>query len=71
MTVNAAFGRWYDEHGQHLDEHENLMPRLARLLTSLGKDKFLSKSLFDLTYPCSCEMVEASRRHGHVDTARS
>jgi PAS domain-containing protein len=32
---------------------------------------YWSESLFDLTYPCSCEMVEASRRHGHVDTARS
>lgn len=42
MTVNAAFGRWHAEHGRHLREAENLMPRLERLLASLGKDRLLS-----------------------------
>jgi integrase len=43
MTVNAAFGRWHQERGRHLGERDNLMPRLARMLAFLGKDRHLSE----------------------------
>ena len=37
MTLDIAFGRYYDEHGQHLREAPNLYARLERLSAGLGR----------------------------------